>query len=88
MLYIDTESAIELEKNLVFHDRRKHIDIHYHFIRECIEREEIVVKHVSTELQRADTLTKALATVRIDEIFFRCQESGQACLDWGENVSF
>lgn len=57
VLYIDNKSAIDLAKNQVFHGRSKHIDICYHFIRESIERGEIVIKHVSTDLQRADTLT-------------------------------
>lgn len=68
MLHIDNKSAIDLAKNPVFHGRSKHIDIRYHFIRECVERGEIVVKHVSTELQRADILTKALATVKFERM--------------------
>lgn len=68
VLHIDNKSAIDLAKNPVFHGRSKHIDIRYHFIRECVERGEIVVKHVSTELQRADILTKALATVKFERM--------------------
>ena len=47
-------------KNPVFHGRSKHIDIKYHFIRECVERGEIIVKRVGTNEQKADALTKAL----------------------------
>ena len=68
IIYIDNKSAIDLARNPVFHGRSKHIDIRYHFIRECIERGEIVVKHVSTDLQRADSLTKALATVKFERM--------------------
>ena len=46
VLYIDNRSAIDLAKNPVFHGRSKHIDVRYHFIRECIERGDIIVKHV------------------------------------------
>ena len=35
-LYCDNQSAIELSKNDLYHDRTKHIDLRYHFIRECI----------------------------------------------------
>ncbi|XP_074347523.1 secreted RxLR effector protein 161-like [Apium graveolens] len=49
MLYIDNKSAIDLAKNLMFHGQSKYIDIRYHFIRECIKRGEIVVKHTATE---------------------------------------
>lgn len=59
-LFVDNNSAIALMKNAVFHGRSKHIDIKYHFIRECIERGEIMVKRVGTNDQKADSLTKAL----------------------------
>ena len=59
-LFVDNNSAIALMKNLVFHGRSKHIDIKYHFIRQCAERGQIVVKRVGTNEQRADSLTKAL----------------------------
>nr|XP_017228100.1 PREDICTED: uncharacterized mitochondrial protein AtMg00810-like [Daucus carota subsp. sativus] len=68
VLYIDNRSAIDLAKNPVFHGRSKHIDIRYHFIRECVERGEIVLKHVSSERQKADVLTKALATVKFERM--------------------
>lgn len=67
-LYIDNKSAINLAKNPVFHGRSKHIDIRHHFIRECIEKGEIVVKHVCTELQRADILTKALPVAKFERM--------------------
>ena len=68
ILYLDNKSAIDLAKNPVFHGRSKHIDVRYHFIRECIEHGEIIVKHVPSEAQRADILTKALATVKFEQM--------------------
>ncbi|XP_074357251.1 secreted RxLR effector protein 161-like [Apium graveolens] len=68
VLYIDNKSAIDLAKNPVFHGRNKHIDVRYHFIRECIERGEIIVKYVSSECQRADILTKALQTIKFEKM--------------------
>ncbi|KAK2456950.1 putative mitochondrial protein [Trifolium repens] len=35
MIFVDNKSAIALAKNPVFHDRSKHIDTRYHYIREC-----------------------------------------------------
>jgi hypothetical protein len=64
-LRVDNNSAITLMKNLVFHGRSKHIDIKYHFIRECVEHGQIVVKRVGTWEQKADALTKPLATVKL-----------------------
>lgn len=66
VLYIDNRSAIELMKNPVLDGRNKHIDVRFHFIRECIERGELVVKHVSTQEQRADILTKAFGPVKFE----------------------
>ena len=59
-LYVDNNSAIALMKNPVFHGRSKHIDIKYHFIRECVERGQVAVRRVCTEEQKADALTKPL----------------------------
>nr|GEY20890.1 zinc finger, CCHC-type [Tanacetum cinerariifolium] len=63
-LKVDNVSAIGLVRNPVFHGRSKHIDILYHFIRECIENGHINVEHVSGKLQRADILTKALPRLK------------------------
>ena len=59
-LWVDNQSAIALSKNPVFHDRSKHIDVRYHFIRECVEEGRIALKFITTEQQMADGLTKAL----------------------------
>jgi hypothetical protein len=59
-LKIDNQSAIQLSKNLVFHDRSKHIDVKYHYIRECVEEGRVDVEPVDTKFQLADILTKAL----------------------------
>ncbi|GJV79164.1 uncharacterized mitochondrial protein-like protein [Tanacetum coccineum] len=67
-LFVDNQSALELMKNPVFHGRSKHIDIRYHFIRECVENGEITVSHVCGKKQKADILTKALARVKHEEM--------------------
>jgi len=62
------QSAIELAKNPVFHDRSKHIDTRYHYIRDCIEKNILDVDHVRTDEQIADTLTKPLGTMKFAEL--------------------
>ncbi|GKV18362.1 hypothetical protein SLEP1_g28758 [Rubroshorea leprosula] len=59
-IYIDNKSAIALGKNPMFHDRSKHIDTRYHFIRECVERKDVKLAYVKTNDQIADIFTKAL----------------------------
>ncbi|KAD4586296.1 hypothetical protein E3N88_23897 [Mikania micrantha] len=68
VLLVDNESALSLMKNPVFHGRSKHIDTKYHFIRECVERNQICVKHVSGELQKADIMTKALPRYKFESM--------------------
>lgn len=67
-IFVDNRSAIDLAKNPVFHGRSKHIDIRYHFIRGCVERGEIIIKHVNTGEQRADVLTKAMTAVKFEKM--------------------
>jgi hypothetical protein len=59
-LKIDNQSAIQLSRNPVFHDRSKHIDTKFHFIRQCVEEGRVNLEHVDTGSQLADILTKSL----------------------------
>ncbi|GFQ72694.1 retrovirus-related Pol polyprotein from transposon TNT 1-94 [Trichonephila clavata] len=63
-LQIDNQSAIRLVKNPQFHNRTKHIDIRYKFIREQYESRQLNVINCSSEVQVADILTKPLAKDR------------------------
>ncbi|GJS79308.1 hypothetical protein Tco_0729189 [Tanacetum coccineum] len=63
-IQVDNKSAIALMKNPVFHGRSKHIDMKYHFIRECVEKEDIQVEFINGEYQKADILTKALLKIK------------------------
>ena len=67
-LLVDNKSAIALSKNPVHHDRSKHIDTKYHFVRDCVDRGEVDIDHVSTGEQLADILTKALWRDRFVEL--------------------
>ena len=59
-IYSDSQSALHLCKNPVFHDRTKHVDIKYHFIRERISDGEVVMNKVSTDDNPADVGTKVV----------------------------
>jgi hypothetical protein len=67
-LKMDSESAIQLSKNPVFHDRSKHIDVRYHYIRECIEENRVKLQSVRTAEELADILTKALGPQQFCEL--------------------
>ncbi|KAJ9547998.1 hypothetical protein OSB04_020541 [Centaurea solstitialis] len=58
-IYIDNNSAISIVNNPVKHSKTKHIEIKYHFIRDCNEKKLIQVLKVHTNDQYADLFTKA-----------------------------
>ena len=68
LLKIDNQSAIALCKNPVYHDRSKHIDIKYHFIRDMVESGSVSVEHVRSGDQLADILTKPLGRIKFLEM--------------------
>jgi hypothetical protein len=60
MIYCDNLSSIQLAKNPVFHAWTKHIEVHYHFVRERVLSGEVELQHVLTDRQIADIFTKPL----------------------------
>jgi hypothetical protein len=69
LIYFDNQSCIKLSKNPVFHDRCKHIEIRYHFIRDRIQRGAVKLQYISTDEQVANILTKPLEKGKF--VFFR-----------------
>jgi hypothetical protein len=59
-LYCDNLPAIKLIKNPVAHQRTRHIDIKYHYVREKYKHKIIDVQHIPTAEQIADIFTKPL----------------------------
>ncbi len=65
VIYCDNIINILLANNLVYHAKTKHIEVHYHFIKEKVLAKEIDLIHVSTKDQVADIFTKALGTYKL-----------------------
>jgi hypothetical protein len=59
-LYTDSQSAIELAKNLIYHNRTKHIDIQYHFVRQTYINKLTNLVYTFTERQLTDELIKLI----------------------------
>ena len=59
-IFCDNLSSIRLAENPVFHARTKHIEVHYHYIREKVLEGEIEMVPIKTEEQNADIFTKGL----------------------------
>ena len=64
IIYTDNQGAIALAHNPEHHARTKHIDIQYHFVRNCVEDGTTRLEYCSTEDMVMDGLTKALGSER------------------------
>jgi hypothetical protein len=64
LIYGDNQGSIALAYNPEYHARTKHIDIQYHFIRECVQDGKIALEYCATADMVADGMTKALAKER------------------------
>ncbi len=65
VIYCDNINSILLANNLVYHVKTKHIEVHYHFIREKNLAKEIDLIHVNIKNQVLDIFTKALSTDKL-----------------------
>lgn len=60
-VYEDNQSCIKMASTFET-KRTKHIDVRHHFVRDCVNKNEIVLKFTPTEFQQADIFTKALSS--------------------------
>ena len=67
ILRVDNQGAIQLAKNPAHHQRTKHISIKYHFIRDQIRRQNVILQYVASELNKADMFTKPLSKAKINK---------------------
>ena len=71
IIFEDNTACIALASNPVLHERTKHIDMRYHFVRERILSKEISVHFVGTDLMLADLLTKSVSVQVSNNLLFR-----------------
>ena len=79
VVHCDNQNCIKLTENLVFHDRSKHIEMKYHFIRDMVQRRIIKLQYIRTNEQITDILTKPPSLGKF--VYFQDQ------LGMAENVS-
>jgi len=61
MIHCDNQSCVKLSKNLMLHDRSKHINITYHYISNKVQKSRVRRKYISIDGQTFNVLTKSLS---------------------------
>jgi hypothetical protein len=78
ILFEDNNSCIAQTENPLHHKRTKHIDVYYHYTRQMVEEDIVVLKRIDTSDQVADMLTKPLRKTlfkkHVDCLNMRCTE--------------
>jgi len=64
---VDNSGCVDFPKNPVEHKRTKHIYIRYHFVREAITTDKVILEHCATDDMVADLMTKELGKTKHDK---------------------
>jgi hypothetical protein len=68
-IWCDNKSCVTLSENPVFHDKSKHGEIRYHYIRDMVQKGAMKLQYLATDEQIVDVLTKPLSRVKL--MYFR-----------------
>ena len=60
----DNQGSIFIRSNPTQKKRSKHIDIHYHYIRQCVEEKKVSLYYVEGVKNPADMFTKNLGHIK------------------------
>ena len=66
VILCDNQSCIKMTKNLVFHDKSKHIEIRYFYIRDTVQKGAIKIQYLSINEKVFGVLTKPLSRVKFE----------------------
>jgi hypothetical protein len=72
-IYCDNQSCVKLSENPVFHDKSKHIEIKYHYIRDMLQRKTVHVQYLSTHEKITYIFTKPLSKTKFE---YFCERLG------------
>ncbi|CAH9131070.1 unnamed protein product, partial [Cuscuta epithymum] len=65
-VHCDSQSALDLSKNSMYHSRTKHIDIRYHWIRETIDQQLLRLVKINTKENPSNMLTEVVTRDKLD----------------------
>ena len=66
VVFCDSQSAIDLSKNSMYHSRTKHIDVRYHWIREVMEKQFLQLRKIHTDKNLSDMMTKVVTKEKFE----------------------
>ena len=64
----DNTSAINMSKNPVMHSKKKHIPIKYHYLREHVFQNVVILEYIDTKEHITDIFTNPLPREAFDHI--------------------
>lgn len=63
VIYEDSQSCISIAEEPRKHQRMKHVNIKYNFIRDVIANKEVAIEYIPSSEQVADIMTKSLGNI-------------------------
>ena len=65
-VHCDSQSAIDLSKNSMYHSRSKHIDVWYHWIQEVMEKQLMKLVKIHMDKNPSDMMTKGVTRDKLE----------------------
>ena len=67
-MYVDNQGAIALANNPIHHQRSKHIDVKYHYVRLEIQNRVLELVCIPRDNNVADVFTKPVTRAKLDRL--------------------
>ena len=69
MIHCDNQSCVKMSINPVQHDRTKHVEMKYHYVREMVQRRAMELQYIPTDEKILHVITKPLGRGKF--VYFR-----------------
>ena len=69
VIHCDNQSCVKMSINPVQHNKTKHVEMKYHYVREMVQRHAMQLRYIPTNEQIVDVLTKPLSQGKF--VYFR-----------------